>query len=173
MNEQGFHSPYLERMRDRRKICFAEAVRVANRALTRFYNERLGEVDIGIAQMALLIRLYYRPGIGVTRLAEQLDVDRTTLARNLRVLARAGHIEFGASGDDRRTRQVRLTARGFESMEAALPLWHEAQRQLEAALGAERWDQLLDGLQAVADLCGQPGDDQPEPRLPATSRRGA
>lgn len=73
----------------------------------------------------------------ITRLAQALVMDRTTLTRDLRPLEGQGFIRVGA-GVDRRTRTVILTARGREVLTRALPLWERAQRQMEDGLGGLR-----------------------------------
>lgn len=142
---------YLEGVRANRHVCFAEAMRTANRAITKFYSAYLDSADVGIVQMSLLIRLYYCPGISVTRLATEMDTDRTTLTRNLQVLERSGHLKI-ESGEDKRSRVVRLTDRGFDSMEAAIPLWRQAQRDLQAAMGQSDWSQMFEGLKSLAQV---------------------
>ena len=143
--------PYLESVRDRRHVCFAEQLRSANRSITRLYSSHLGDSEIGIAQFSVLVRLYYFRQITVSRLATQLETDRTTLSRNLRLLERAGHLEL-LPGDDQRQRLVRLTERGFAVLEATLPHWRAAQDALQSLLGDARWEDLFSGLRQLAEL---------------------
>jgi len=152
MENKRHRSRFLEEARDRPHLCFAEATRAANRAVSKFYERHLKDVDIGIAQLSLLIRLYYLPDVPVTRLARVLKTDRTTLTRNLQPLERSGHLVV-VGGEDRRARLVRLTPKGFASVEAALPAWQAAQRELEQKLGAARWTQMMEELRMLADLC--------------------
>lgn len=151
MEHKRPRSDFLEEVRQRPHLCFAEATRAANRAVTKFYEHYLKDVDIGIAQMSLLIRLYYLPDVPVTRLARVMKTDRTTLTRNLQPLERSGHLEI-VSADDKRSRLVRLTAKGFASVEAALPVWQAAQRRMEEKLGSARWSRLMEDLRLLADL---------------------
>ena len=119
--------------------------------VTKFYEHHLKDVDIGIAQLSLLIRLYYLPDVPVTKLARVMKTDRTTLTRNLQPLERSGHLEI-VSADDKRSRLVRLSAKGFASVAAALPAWQLAQRQMEEKLGTERWTRLMEDLRLLAHL---------------------
>lgn len=151
MEHKRPRSRFLEDARQRPHLCFAEATRVANRAVTKFYEQHLKDVDIGIAQLSLLIRLYYLPDVPVTKLARVMQTDRTTLTRNLQPLERSGHLEI-VSADDKRSRLVRLSAKGFASVEAALPAWQRAQRQMEKKLGTERWTRLMEDLRLLADV---------------------
>ena len=120
MKRQRYNEPYLESVRKERHVCFAEQLRAATRTITKLYNEHLRGTDIGIAQLSLLIRLYFVEDIEISRLARLLETDRTTLARNVQLLERSGHLEVVGS-EDLRKRHVRLTDKGFASLEAALP----------------------------------------------------
>lgn len=151
MNAKRYHLPYLEEVRAHRHVCFAEQLRSANRAVTKLYTQHLGDADIGIAQLSLLIRLYYFGEISMSKLAQQLETDRTTLARNVQLLARSGHLSI-VKADDRRTRMVRLTDTGFESLQRAIPRWIEAQSDLHARLGQGPWEALFAGLRGLVQL---------------------
>ena len=69
------------------------------------------------------------------RLAGLLGLERTTLTRNLRPLARDGLVRID-EGDDRRVRRAAITRKGEEAARRAFPFWKKAQ---DAALasGAE------------------------------------
>jgi len=54
-------------------------------------------------------------------------------------------------GEDQRTRLVCLTQEGHTILLKVLPVWEEAQRQLVAKLGEERFRTLLVQLTEVAD----------------------
>jgi len=151
MNAKRYHLPFLEDVRTQRHVCFAEQLRSANRAITRLYTEHLGDADIGIAQLSLLIRLYYFGEITLSRLAQNLETDRTTLTRNVQILERSGHLEI-VSGEDRRQRKLRLTDRGFESLKTTIPRWLKAQEALRQQLGDPLWDELFQGLRLLARL---------------------
>ncbi len=71
-------------------------------------------------------------------LADELELDRTTLARNLRPLERDGLLSTTAPPADQRVTEVRLTARGRRVIEKALPSWRKAQASVAARLGAKR-----------------------------------
>lgn len=163
MKPQRHHLPFLEDVRTQRHVCFAEQLRSANRAITKLYTEHLGDSEIGIAQLSLLIRLYYFGEITLSRLAQSLETDRTTLTRNVQILDRSGHLEI-VGGEDRRQRKVRLTDRGFEALKVAIPRWQQAQADLEARLGGDCWFELFKGLRTLAQIGIDP--DEPGRRSP-------
>ncbi|PWR25330.1 MarR family winged helix-turn-helix transcriptional regulator [Zavarzinia aquatilis] len=157
MTDRRYHLDYLEAVRSQRHVCFAEQLRAANRTINKLYTEHLGDADIGIAQLSLLIRLYYFGEVTMSRLARNLETDRTTLARNVQLLERSGHVAV-VEGEDRRKRLVRLTDKGFDSLKIAIPRWQEAQRVLHERLGGEQWGDLFKGLRLLASL--DPGESR-------------
>ena len=78
-----------------------------------------------------MVQLRAHDGIGVGALADRLVMDPTTLTRNLRPLARDGLLTLEPDPDDRRSRSLRLTAKGREALQAARPAWARAQRHVE------------------------------------------
>ena len=80
--------------------------------------------------------------VTLTRMAKITVMDRTTLTRNLVVLARKGFITI-QSGEDRREREVTLTTQGHEILQKAVPLWTRAQAQIHEGLGKEKLENLL------------------------------
>ncbi len=169
MDAKRYHLPFLEDVRTQRHVCFAEQLRSANRTITKLFTQHLGDSDIGIAQLSLLIRLYYFGEIALSRLAKNLETDRTTLTRNVQILERSGHVEI-TGGADLRHRMVRLTDQGFESLKVAIPRWLEAQDDLRRRLGGSLWDELFQGMRLLAKLDREPCVDQPVRRVRKRSR---
>jgi len=62
----------------------------------------------------------------INELSTAIDIDRTTLTRNLVSLERDGFVTI-ASGDDARKRVVSLTGRGTMAAQKAYELWKKAQ----------------------------------------------
>ena len=89
--------------------------------------------------------------VTLTRLADATVTDRTTLTRNLKLLEKRGLIRV-QMGNDRREREVTLTAQGHEALASGLPLWQKAQTRVVQGLGEERWNALREGLSAVVSL---------------------
>jgi DNA-binding MarR family transcriptional regulator len=109
--------------------------------MTALYDDALAKSGIKITQFSLLRAVERNEPASVSVLSEDLDLDRTTLARNLNPLERDGLIEL-AAGADRRVTEVRLTARGRRVLAKALPLWQKAQVEVERRFAAGQLDQL-------------------------------
>ena len=78
-------------------------------------------------------------------------MNRTTLTRNLKPLTERGLIEVGAD-DDRRVRRLAVSRAGVALLAEAMPLWRKAQSRMVDGLGAGRWNDLLDDLDAATAL---------------------
>ncbi len=132
--------------------CTVYRLRMAARRATRLYDHHLAPSGLGIAQFGLLQTLSANSGSTVTGLAAALDMDRSTMTRNLVPLIRLGLIKAG-DGHDRRSRSVVITDAGAAKLKQALPYWRAAQAAVRDALGeaeVAHLHALLDA--AVADL---------------------
>ena len=128
--------------------CLFSTVRRASRAVTALYDHALEATGLKTTQFSLLRKARRMGEPSITALADATGLDRSTLGRNLRVLARHGFVRLGPGGDER-TKSVRVTAKGARHLEAATPLWEEAQARLAASLGPEKRKALL---RIAADL---------------------
>lgn len=116
--------------------CTCSLVRGAARRLTQYYDEALKETGLKVTQYGLLSTIERMDRPSVTDLADRLDLDRTTLTRNLAPLREAGWVRL-AAGSDRRTRSVELTDRGREMLVLARPYWRRAEMALRQRAGGE------------------------------------
>ncbi len=125
--------------------CACFNLRKAARAVTQLYDAALEPSGVRATQFSLLATLRLGGPLTISRLAEAMVMDRTTLTRNLRPLEKQGLVAV-APGRDRRTRQVRLTAQGRTRFMQAFPLWQRAQARMTRGLGAARRERLLSEL---------------------------
>jgi DNA-binding MarR family transcriptional regulator len=131
--------------------CACASVRRTGRALAQVYDAILAPSGLRNTQFALLSRLDQETPVGMGDLADLLAMDRTTLTRALAPLERQGWVVVEA-GADRRTRQVRLTASGAATREAARPLWQQAQAHVTGQFGEERLAALRQELAELTAL---------------------
>jgi DNA-binding MarR family transcriptional regulator len=131
--------------------CACANIRRTDRVITQFYDEMLAPSGLNAPQFGLLATLAEAAPVTIHRLAEIMDIDRTTLTRNLEVLAKQ-HLVRNEEGEDRRMRLVQLSQEGEQALRRAWPLWQEAQARIERALGRDRLDALLTELSAVRAL---------------------
>jgi DNA-binding MarR family transcriptional regulator len=117
--------------------CLCTGLRQAALAATQIYDEVLQPTGLKITMFRLLRRISEAGQPTISELARIVDLDRSTLGRNLKVLERLGHVQL-AGGRDDRSKIVSLTARGKIRLEKALPLWTKAQRSMQSWLGDDK-----------------------------------
>lgn len=132
------------------EVCNAAAIRQAARRVTQLYDAMLAPAGIGINQFSILNKLHALGPSSIQELARRLVMDRSTLGHLLRPLEARGLIRLGTSKSDARTRDVRLTKAGQDTLAQARPLWAAAQARFEHAFGAEPARRLRKSLRAVA-----------------------
>ncbi|GAB4144918.1 MAG: oxidation-sensing regulator MosR [Cyanobacteria bacterium J069] len=126
--------------------CACFNLRKAARVITQHYDEILKPSGLLITQFTILVAIALVGSGTISELAERLVMDRTTLTRNLKPMMREGWVE-AQPGQDQRTRVISLTAQGEAALAIALPLWQQAQQNVEDGLGEQRWNTLLSHLE--------------------------
>ncbi|MHB9075736.1 MAG: MarR family winged helix-turn-helix transcriptional regulator [Desulfobaccales bacterium] len=141
----------MARCKEIGRTCACFQVRKAARAITKLYEEKLRSIGLRATQFSLLMATRMLGPVTVVKLAQVTVMDRTTLTRNLQILEKRKLIEI-KSGEDRREREVTLTASGLEVLTKAVPLWEEAQDRVRQGLGAEKMGNLMGDLSAMISL---------------------
>lgn len=129
--------------------CLATRVRQLSRIVTRVYDDALRPHGITASQFTLLTQLANRDGITAVEIGYSLDIEKSTLSRNLKRLLALGLIVMDPPAG-RRGRGLHLTPRGQVVIKEAYPIWADAQRRAVGIMGAESKD-LLDTLLVSAD----------------------
>lgn len=128
--------------RDQRATyCTCAMLRRASRRVTQVYDQALKPFGLRLNQYSLLANLLRNEDISITDLAERLDMERTTLTRNLKPLEAAGWLRVKA-GPDRRSRALKITPEGKTLVERAFPAWQQAERSFRKSMGREESAEL-------------------------------
>jgi DNA-binding MarR family transcriptional regulator len=114
--------------------CVAVRTRLISRALTSLYDGALGGHGVTIAQLNLLAALGKAGPCPPSTLGDVLQLERSTVSRNLNLLLNHGWIE-AVSSDAKGIREVALTGAGRAKIESVMPAWRQAQRQATELLG--------------------------------------
>lgn len=128
--------------------CVAGRVLRASRLITRHYDDALRPTGLTIMQFGLLNVIGKYEPESISHVAEMMNLDRTSLSRNLKPLEKAGYVHRGNEGNQRR-RRVLLTTLGLKKLEEARPYWKAAQERMEAALGETHLQNLTQALRQV------------------------
>ena len=122
------------------RTCANLNLRRATWAVSNYFDDVfLAACGLRATQIPPLVVLYLGGPKTINEIAARLELDRTTLTRNLKPLEEAGLLVI-APGDDRRSRMVTLTEHGREVLLDVLPVWEEAQAH------------MIDGLSEVGSM---------------------
>ncbi len=129
--------------------CLATRVRQLSRIITRVYDDAMRPLGITASQYTLLAQLAARDSITAVEIGHELDIEKSTLSRNLKRLLALGHILMDPPAG-RRGRGLHLTPKGQAILKDAFPIWQDAQTRAVSAMGAESRN-VLDGLLSQAE----------------------
>jgi DNA-binding MarR family transcriptional regulator len=120
--------------------CMCLRARRAARRLTQIYDHVLEPAGLTVTQFGLLANLSGAAFGGsvvssIGAIAERLDMDPTTLNRNLKPLKARGLVKDLSDPSDGRVRIVQITEKGQRELSKAISLWRQAHRKVEEALG--------------------------------------
>ncbi len=131
--------------------CYCTNLRRSANFITDYYDNAMKQAGLTAAQYYLLINLFRLQKANITHWAQRVGLDRSTMVRNIKVLENRGFIEI----TEGHGKMYRLSALGVETLEAAMPLWNEAQRKMEVLLGEKDIEALMriaDKLQMLDEL---------------------
>ena len=123
--------------------CHCFNLRQVTLAVTALYDKYLQEAGITAQQYSILWHSKELGPLSITELASAMNLDRTTLSRNI-TLTKRGLLETLPSTGRRRL--VQLTGQGQAVFAQAYESWQQAQQQLESRLGKKQMSQLEDLL---------------------------
>ena len=145
MREKATDSGLPQRLLD---ACMCHQARMAARVVTRAYDDALRPTRLRATQVSVLAAVGARGALSIKSLADTLQMERSTLTRNLRPLEKRGYVELAPEGRYR-SRVLTLTPAGRAALVTALPLWEGAQRKLKRRVG-HHWPAVQDGLAILA-----------------------
>lgn len=128
--------------------CYCTTVRSAARRITALYDDTLAPTGVNVAQFALLKMLEQQGEIALTELGDLLELDRSTIGRNVRVMEKMDLVVLG-KGADQRVTTVDLTKEGQRVCDVGTPLWDNAQARIKQKLGRKKASELRVLLNAL------------------------
>lgn len=128
--------------------CYCIALRKASRRVSSLYDDALAPFDITVAQFSLMRRLQSGQPLSVSELAERLELDRSTVGRNVKLLVNKGLVDQKA-GSDLREAELSLSEAGAGLLTESEGSWKQVQASIEAKLGSHGTQQLIALLNAL------------------------
>jgi DNA-binding MarR family transcriptional regulator len=114
--------------------CVATRLRLATRVVTRVYDDALRPLGLTVPQLALLALAADRGALRQAEVRAALQLDDSTLSRNLERMRANGWLEEAPEADAR-VHTHRLTTAGAALFERAVPAWRAAQARAHEILG--------------------------------------
>lgn len=121
--------------------CACTALRKASRAVGRFYDSTLAGTGLNANQLSILRALSRTGPTPLSRLADAMVMDRTSLYRALGPMAQAGWVCI-VTGPSGRAKLGSLTVEGRRVMDGAAERWEAAQSTFVEAVGLDEWRAL-------------------------------
>ncbi len=142
--------------------CTSLKLRQITRRVSRHYDAVVSASGLKTTQYSLLSHIVSMGSVRPSDLAAKMNLDASTLTRNLQPLVAQGWVEMGA-GVDARSRLVSITEAGRAKRTEAQRLWKQAQMALNEQLGIERVTRLhalLDECMALMDSSDEGESDE-------------
>ncbi len=128
--------------------CSSFKLRQLSRRVSQQFDAIVGQTGLKTTQYSLLSHIVRLGPVRPGRLAAAMEMDASTLTRNLQPLVALGLAQVGP-GDDGRSRLISPTEAGRAKRIQARREWQRAQRAFNGRVGAER----VSRLHAVIDEC--------------------
>jgi DNA-binding MarR family transcriptional regulator len=116
--------------------CIAMRVRFVNRVITSLYERALKPLDIKISQASILVLLSVRDESSPTDIGRILQMEKSTVSRNVGRMRKKGWLEVTDS-DDRLSQVIKVTPKGRKVLAAFHAKWAKAQKAACELLGEE------------------------------------
>ncbi len=130
-------------LRDVADNCLARKVRQTNRVLSALYDDALRPHNIKASQFNILVAVGACGSASPAELQQHLDLEKSTVSRNVERMLANGWLECMPKQE--RGLTYRLSRKGRQLMQRALPDWKAAQRLARRRLGSK-------GVQALEQL---------------------
>lgn len=131
--------------------CVALRARRMSRIITRIYDDALRRLGLTASQFTLLTAVAQQDGVTAAEIGFDLDIEKSTLSRNLKRLVSLKLINMDPPAG-RRGRGLHLTPAGEDAIRQAFPIWRETQQRVVQTMGTESTgtlDRLLNSAEKL------------------------
>jgi DNA-binding MarR family transcriptional regulator len=130
--------------------CACTSVRRVARVLARAYDASLAGSGMNVTQLAVMRAILRHQKEPLTRIAEDLAMDRTSLYRALASLQRKKWINL-SGGADNRSHTATVTERGNAVLSKVDPCWARVQTAVINSFGDAPWKAFVAELQRLSE----------------------
>jgi DNA-binding MarR family transcriptional regulator len=131
--------------------CNFLALKQATRSVSGLYERHIAKCGLTSPQFSIMRAIKANAGIDMHDLAEAMVMDRTSLLRALKPLARDGYVLQQASDAHPRKQVMSLTEAGLAKYAEAMEHWKAAQAEFEAEVGVDYARELRETLMGLTN----------------------
>ena len=122
-------------------FCKCIGLRKASNNLTKIYNSALIKVDLKITQFSTLKNIQKLGKTNIRDLSSELELDRTTVLRNIEKLIEMDLVSYKYENDDK-NKMIQLTTVGKSKLREAIIIWKETEHKYIKALGIKNYKEI-------------------------------
>jgi DNA-binding MarR family transcriptional regulator len=121
--------------------CMCISIRKAANHISKLYDHELSGLDIKITQYSALKNIQALGNPSVNELSKKLDLERTTVLRNLEKLKKMDLISY-KKNDIFKVKVISLTVNGRQKLNDAKVIWEKTQQNFLNAFGLNNKNQF-------------------------------
>ena len=126
---------------DYNSSCKCIRLRKASNNLTKIYDSALIKVGLKITQFSTLKNIQKLGKTNIRDLSSELELDRTTVLRNIEKLIEMDLVSYKYENDDK-NKIIQLTTVGKNKLREAIIIWEETQHKYIEALGIKNYKEI-------------------------------
>jgi DNA-binding MarR family transcriptional regulator len=139
----------IEETRRIERECVGGGVRKLNRMVTAIYDGAFADLGLKSSQFSVLVSVANRKKARPAELTKLLQMDESTLSRNVERMRARGWLRL-AKDEDRRSHLIELTDKGEALLRKCLPAWKQAQEKVSHHLGTDSVAALRSALRKLS-----------------------
>ena len=131
--------------------CMCISIRKAANHISKVYDHELSVLDIKITQYSALKNIQALDNPSVNELSKTLDLERTTVLRNLDKLKKMDLISY-KKNDVYKVKVISLTVNGKNKLNEAKVIWEKTQQKFLIAFGLNNKNQFDSFMNKISKL---------------------
>ena len=141
-------------VREMGEECIGVRIRLLNRVITNLYDKAFRPLGITTNQMSILVSMLRRGFSTPGEIGNFLQMEKSTLSRNLDRIRNSGWLEI-LQGEDGRSQRLQMTPKGRTVVEQSLPLWRSAQKEAKQILGKNGATSICETANGLGSYTGK------------------
>ena len=131
--------------------CMCISIRKAANHISKLYDHELSVLDIKITQYSALKNIQALGNPSINELSKKLDLERTTVLRNLDKLKKMDLISY-KKNDVYKVKVISLTVNGRKKLNDAKVIWEKTQQKFLNAFGLSNKNQFDSLMNKISKL---------------------